>query len=220
VAKRSIPPAVLGVLENFRDLAAADRDEWAQQRGFPGVGRGFVGPFQVFKQSDVGRGGDGYLFYGPGYRIPVNLHIASNELVFPGQQFLVFQPGSKIAVNFVDPIGGTYIYTLYSSTFMSYYVETLVRTGIIGFIIMIMLFLNVFKGLSASGLNQKGNIEVFSIRMYLLSCMIYATVNYNLNGDSPFIACFFYILGIGIHHNEFAKDQRVAKRRVSFQQAF
>jgi hypothetical protein len=124
------------------------------------------------------------------------------------------------AVHFVDPIGGTYIYTLYSSTFMSYYVETLVRTGIIGFIIMIMLFLNVFKGLSASGLNQKGNIEVFSIRMYLLSCMIYATVNYNLNGDSPFIACFFYILGIGIHHNEFAKDQRVAKRRVSFQQAF
>lgn len=106
------------------------------------------------------------------------------------------------AVNYVDPISGTYIYTLYNSAFMSYYVDTLARTGIIGFVIIMVFWWNVFKALRQSTSSQKINIEVFSILMYLFTCMIYSTVNYNLNGDSPFIALSFYVFGIGVGYNE------------------
>lgn len=103
---------------------------------------------------------------------------------------------------FIDLISGRYIYTLHNATVLSYYVSLLLRTGIIGFFIMMTFWWNVFKGLRQSRTFKKKNIEVFSILMYLISYMIYVIFNCNLSGDAPFIAVGFYIFGIGVAYNK------------------
>lgn len=104
-------------------------------------------------------------------------------------------------MHFIDLISGRYIYTLYNSGALSYYVSLLLHTGIIGFIIMMTFWWNVFKELRQSKAFKEINIEIFSILMFLISYMIFATFNYNLSGDAPFIACGFYIFGIGVGYN-------------------
>ena len=84
---------------------------------------------------------------------------------------------------FIDPFTGSYRYTLQGASTMSY-VSLLLKTGIIGFGIMMAIWIKVIKMLKPKKpLNQK-MVFRYALFFYLLTYLIYISVNMNGTGDN------------------------------------
>ena len=106
---------------------------------------------------------------------------------------------------FIDPFTGSYRYTLQGASTMSYYVSLLLKTGIIGFGIMMAIWIKVIKMLKPKKPLNQNNIFRYALFFYLLTYLIYISVNMNGTGDGPFISIGFFLFGIGVRLNSFTR---------------
>ncbi len=119
-------------------------------------------------------------------------------------------------VDFVDPILHRFVYTLDNPTVMSYYVSLLVKTGIIGFVIIMAFWGKVYKNLKPSLIACVENNNKLTFYLFLLGYLIYSISSYNLIGDAPFIATGYFIFGFGVMYSIRTKEENNTGYIVKF----
>jgi O-antigen ligase len=113
--------------------------------------------------------------------------------------------GSQMREYHIYDLKGNYVRTNYGTPH-NYYITILYQTGIIGFLMMIVIFYRIYRALKPREKLNRLNITSYSLFIFYLIFLVFNIGNTHLYSHPVFIPVNFFLLGAAVSYAQLSKE--------------